>query len=188
METERLCLRQWRPEDREPFAVLNADPEVMRYFPGTLNRVESDALADRIEQLIDQQGWGFWAVEVKTSGDFVGFVGLNSPSPELPFSPCVEIGWRLSRHAWGKGYATEAAAAALAFGFDALELEHIVSFTALSNSRSWQLMERLGMERQPDSFMHPALPVGSPLREHCLYRLEAERWVSERAVKAQHKE
>lgn len=182
METARLRLRQWRPEDREPFAMLNGDPEVMRYFPDTLDRRASDALADRIEKLIAEQGWGFWAVALKQSGDFIGFVGLHRPAPELPFSPCVEIGWRLARPYWGRGYAVEAAKAVLAFGFEQLGLDEILAFTVKHNRRSWQLMERLGMVREPESFMHPALPLGSPLREHCLYRLSAERWAQRKTI------
>ncbi len=182
METARLRLRQWRPEDREPFAVLNGDPEVMRYFPDTLDRRASDALADRIEKLIAEQGWGFWAVELKQSGDFIGFVGLHRPAPGLPFSPCVEIGWRLARPYWGRGYVVEAAKAVLAFGFEQLGLDEILAFTVKYNRRSWQLMQRLGMVREPESFMHPALPLGSPLREHCLYRLSAERWAQRKTI------
>lgn len=175
-ETKRLKLRSWRASDLEGFAALNADPETMKYFPATLDRLANDAMATRFQSLIDEFGWGFWAVEEKESGAFIGFVGLNKPSAELPFSPCVEIGWRLSRDFWGKGYATEAANAALSFGFEHLSLEEIVSFTALSNQRSQKVMERLFMQRDPNDFDHPSLPLGHPLRRHCLYRLSKIRY------------
>lgn len=131
-ETERLILRQWLPSDRAPFAELNADPEVMRYFPATLSREESDALADRAQAMIERHGWGFWAVEQKEDGDFIGFVGLNIPAVDLPFNPCVEVGWRLAQASWGQGYATEAARACLQVGFQQLYLAEIVSL------RQWQ--------------------------------------------------
>lgn len=175
-ETPRLHLRQWRAADYASLAELNADREVMRYFPRKLTKAESDAMADRCATLIGEKGWGFWAVETKADGEFIGFVGLHEPSVALPFSPCVEIGWRLHRHAWGKGYATEAAQAALKVGFDALALPEIVSFTALSNRRSRAVMERLGMVEDGLTFSHPSVPNDSPLRVHCLYRLARERW------------
>lgn len=175
-ETERLLLRQWRISDQQPFAELNADLEVMRYFPAPLSRVQSDAMAERCEALIEERGWGFWAVELKGNGQFIGFVGLNIPVVELPFSPCVEIGWRLARPFWGKGYATEAAKAALQVGFETLALPEIVSFTALTNIRSQAVMARLGMQRNRVTFEHPGVPLESELREHCLYRLAHKRW------------
>jgi RimJ/RimL family protein N-acetyltransferase len=174
LSTDRLILRRWRPADREPFAALNADPEVMRHFPETLTREASDAFADRIERLLAQQGWGLWAVEVTETGTFIGFTGLNRPSFEAHFTPAVEIGWRLSRSAWGHGYATEAARAVTAFAFGTLELDELVSFTAAANDRSRRVMERLHMTRDPrDDFDHPALPPGHPLERHVLYRLRA---------------
>ncbi len=97
LQTERLILRQWQDSDDDPFATLNADPEVMRHFPSTLNRDESDKLANRIRNNIADNGWGFWAVQGKGSGQFIGFVGLNRPQADLPFNPCVEVGWRLAR-------------------------------------------------------------------------------------------
>lgn len=169
-ETERLLLRQWRPADREPFAALNADSRVMEFFPALLTRAESDAIADRCESLIRERGWGFWAAELKTSREFIGFVGLHTPSVELPFSPCVEIGWRLSCLHWGKGLASEAARGALRIGFTSLGLSEIVSFTAVENSRSRAVMERLNM-CESGTFEHPQVPEGSSLRLHCLYRL-----------------
>jgi RimJ/RimL family protein N-acetyltransferase len=170
--TERLHLRQWCSADREPFAQLNADPRVMEFFPNLLDRAASDALADRIETEIGDRGWGVWATEIKATHEFIGFVGLNIPSPDLPFSPCVEIGWRLAFPYWGNGYASEAAKGALRIGFEVLNLDEIVSFTAIQNMRSRRVMERLNMHQIPETFLHPALPVGHPLSEHCLYKLK----------------
>ena len=179
-ETERLVLRQWTPADREPFAALNADPRVMACFPSRLTRAESDAIADRCKALIRARGWGFWAAELKASREFIGFVGLHTPSAELPFAPCVEIGWRLAFSHWGQGLASEAARAALRVGFTALGLDEIVSFTAVGNARSKAVMERLNM-REAGTFEHPQVPEGNPLRLHCLYRLpraHASTWLS----------
>ncbi len=177
LETARLLLRSWRPEDREPFAALNADPEVMEHFPAPLGRAESDALAARIEADIERRGFGLWAVEVRGSGEFAGFVGLDVPQIETHFMPAVEAGWRLARPAWGHGYATEAARAALAFGFEQLGLDEIVAMTAVGNARSRAVMERLGMSRDPaDDFGHPKVPVGDPLRPHVLYRIARGAW------------
>lgn len=172
LRTERLLLRQWRDEDLEPFAELNADPETMRYFPAPPTREESDALAERSRRQIDDEGWGLWAVEVRGGASFVGFVGLARPSFEEHFTPAVEVGWRLARRHWGRGYATEAGRAALAYGFDELGLEEIVSFTSRLNAPSRRVMERLGMSHDPaDDFEHPRVPLGHPLRPHVLYRL-----------------
>jgi RimJ/RimL family protein N-acetyltransferase len=168
--TTRLLLRQWRRSDRAPFAELNGDARVMEHFPSRLTREQSDAMADRCEALIRKRGWGLWAVELKTSGSFIGFVGLHIPSAELPFSPCTEVSWRLAFDHWGHGYATEAARAALGVAFEVLGLEEIVSFTAVENFRSRAVMERLEME-ESGVFAHPSVPVGSRLREHCLYRV-----------------
>lgn len=169
-ETERLRLRQWRATDREPFATLNADPKVMEFFPTLLTRDASDAIADRCQSLIQERGWGFWAAESKELGEFIGFVGLHIPSALLPFSPCVEIGWRLAFEHWGKGLASEAARGALRAAFQSLGLEEVVSFTAVGNRRSRAVMERLGM-RESGTFEHPQVPEDSPLRVHSLYRL-----------------
>jgi RimJ/RimL family protein N-acetyltransferase len=176
LDTERLRLRQWREEDREPFATLNADLRVMEFFPAPLDRVTSDGMLDRCKSLISERGWGLWAVELKATREFIGYVGLHVPVPELPCSPCVEIGWRLAAPYWGYGYATEAAVAALEVGFDRLHLSEIVSFTTLSNTRSRRVMERLGMQFTGELFEHPALPINHPLRLHCLYRLSFQNW------------
>lgn len=174
-DTERLRLRQWRLADRDAFAALNADPRVMRFFPALLSREESDAMVERCAEGILQRGWGFWAAEERESGALAGFVGLNVPRPDLPFSPCVEIGWRLAHDFWGRGYATEAARGALRIGFERLVLPEIVAFTALPNRPSEAVMQRLGM-RPDGNFEHPALPPGHALRPHRLYRLQRSDW------------
>ncbi|WP_334141556.1 GNAT family N-acetyltransferase [Rhabdothermincola sp.] len=172
LRTERLVLRRWRPEDREPFAALNADPEVMRWFPKLLNREESDALVDRIEAAFERDGFGFWAVEVPGGEPFIGFVGLGPVPFEAHFTPAVEIGWRLVRSAWGRGYATEAARRVLDASFHSFDLDEVVSYTVAGNRRSRRVMERLGMTRDPrDDFEHPLVEAGTALTWHVLYRL-----------------
>ncbi|MGH7691830.1 MAG: GNAT family N-acetyltransferase [Candidatus Dormibacteria bacterium] len=173
--TSRLRLRDWGEQDRQPFANLNADPEVMEHFPGLLERRTSDALVDRIEAQFRSEGWGLWAVELIESHDFTGFVGLSPVPPTAPFGPALEVGWRLARSYWGCGYATEAARAALAFAFDALGVEEVVSFTSTANLRSQRVMQRLGMASDPkDDFDHWNLPQGHPLGRQVLYRLRRE--------------
>src|SRR5262249_12885494 len=159
LQTERLHLRRWRPGDRAPFAALNADPRVMEYFPALLSREDSDALVARIEAHFDRHGFGLWAVEIAGVTPFAGFIGLCFARFEAHFTPCVEIGWRLAADYWGRGFATEGARAALAFGFASLRLAEIVSFTTAGNLRSRRVMEKLGMTHQPsDDFDHPLLP------------------------------
>ncbi|MGB0563989.1 MAG: GNAT family N-acetyltransferase [Spirulinaceae cyanobacterium] len=181
--TDRLRLRQWQERDRAPFAQLNADPRVMEYFPSPLDCTASDAMVDQLIALIQQQGWGLWAVERQVDQQFIGFVGLKTPTMALPIASLtqlpVEVGWRLAQEFWGKGYATEAARAALRVGFTQLELPEIISFTALENRRSQAVMQRLGMQRDAETFLHPAVPAGHPLQEHCLYRLSADAWRSQ---------
>ena len=177
LRTIRLCLRRWRSSDREPFAVLNADPQVMEHFPAPLSCEESDALAARIESHFEQQGFGLWAVEIADIAPFAGFIGLSVPRFEAHFTPCVEIGWRLAFDYWGRGYASEAASAALSYAFGSLGLQEVVSFTTSANRRSMAVMERLGMTRSPaDDFSHPTLPDGHPIRPHVLYRLKRSDW------------
>jgi len=172
IRTERLLLRHWRPEDRTPFAALNADPRVMQHFPATLSRPESDAFAGRIEAHFAEHGFGLWAIEAPGEAPFIGFVGLTAVRFAAPFTPCVEVGWRIAAEHWGRGYAPEAARAALAHGFGALALREIVSFTVAANANSRRVMEKLGMSRDPNGdFDHPALPEGHKLRRHVLYRL-----------------
>ncbi|MBS1989121.1 MAG: GNAT family N-acetyltransferase [Cyanobacteria bacterium SZAS LIN-3] len=173
MKTDRLILRRWQAQDLEPFAALNSDPEVMRFFPGLQDREQSAALIERTEQSFSQNGFGLWAVEEQSSGEFIGFVGLASPKFEAHFTPCVEVGWRLAKKFWGKGYAQEAARAALQDGFERVGLKEIVSFTATLNLPSIKVMERLQMTRDPaEDFAHPNLAADSPLSRHVLYRLQ----------------
>lgn len=175
-ETERLRLVAWREEHMAPFAEMNADPEVMRYFPRTLSEAESRATLDSWRGHFAENGWGHWAVERKGSGEFIGFIGLSIPRRQLPFSPCVEIGWRLAQRFWGRGYATEGARASLEVAFRRLGLTEVVSFTALANRPSRRVMERIGMRDTGQDFDHPAVPEGSPLRRHCLYIVGRSGW------------
>jgi ribosomal-protein-alanine N-acetyltransferase len=172
LRTERLLLRRWRDADRAPFAAMNADPVVMEFLPAPLNPAESDAFVDRIEGAFDVRGWGLWAVEIAGDGTFAGYVGLWPAVFESRFTPAVEIGWRLVADCWGRGYAPEAARAALAFGFESAGLQQIVSFTTVENVRSQRVMQKIGMTRDPaDDFDHPSLPVGHSMRPHVLYRI-----------------
>lgn len=168
---ERVVLREWVPDDLAPFAALNADPRVMRYYPSPLTRAQSDAFVrERGVPQFAERGFGLWAVEVPGVVPFIGYVGLAVPAFEADFTPCVEIGWRLAFAYWGRGYATEAARAAIAFGFAEAGLEEIVSFTVPENRRSVAVMARLGMSYAGE-FDHPGLPPGHALRRHVLYRL-----------------
>lgn len=172
LETERLILRRWSAADLAPFAALNADSEVMAHFPALLSRAESDDLVERFEAAFDERGFAPWALEVKVTGSFIGYTGLMHQSFPAHFTPAVEVGWRLQRSAWGHGYASEAARAALDYGFDVLDLDEIVSMTAVSNTRSQRVMQRLGMTRDPaDDFLHPNVPDDSPIKPHVLYRI-----------------
>lgn len=171
IRTERVTLRQWRDSDLEPFARLNADARVMAHFPKVLGRDASDALAQAWRTQISERGWGLWAAELRARGEFLGFVGLQVPAAPLPFGPCVEVGWRLAHEHWGHGYASEAARAAVQFGFMQLKLAEIVSFTAVGNQRSRAVMQSVGLLQDPFPFEHPSVPEDSPLRTHCLYRL-----------------
>ena len=170
LETERLKLRAWQESDLQPFAELNADKDVMHYFPSVLTREQSDNLADKFQHLILDHGWGFWAVELKATGQFIGFTGLNIQPEQFIFSPCVEIGWRFAKQYWHQGYATEAAKACLKFAFETLQLKEVVSFTAVHNTASEHVMQRLGMQAMFE-FNHPALTQESPLSRHILYKI-----------------
>lgn len=176
LETPRLHLRQWQDSDFLPFATMCADPEVMRYFPTVQTRDESMVMAKRCQDLIATHGWGPWAAEEKQTGNFIGFIGLHIPSMALPFSPCVEIAWRLATSYWGKGLASEAASAVLDVGFGQINLAEIVSFTALPNLKSQAVMQRIGMQRLY-SFEHPNVPIGSPLRTHILFSIAQQHWL-----------
>ncbi len=177
----RVLLRPWRAADLAPFAALNADPEVMEHLPAPLTREESDATVTRIDAHLAAHGFTFWAVEVPGEAPFAGFVGLVVPRFEAHFTPCVEIGWRLAREHWGKGYAVEAAAVALRAAFGPLGLHEIVALTVPGNLRSRRVMERLCMHRNPaDDFDHPLVPEQHRLRRHVLYRIARAEWVAAR--------
>jgi ribosomal-protein-alanine N-acetyltransferase len=174
LETERLILRNWRAADRQPFAQMNADPLVMEFMPATLSNSESDLLVDKIQKHFQTHGFGPFAAELRASHSFIGFIGLAIPSFQARFTPCVEVGWRLSAIHWGKGLATEGAREVMRYAFGVLRLDDVVSFTVPANVRSRRVMEKLGMTHDPtDDFDHPKLPEGHHLRPHLLYRLKA---------------
>jgi RimJ/RimL family protein N-acetyltransferase len=175
--TPRLAFRNWRADHRPAFAAMNSDPEVMRYFPALQTADQSNATIDAWLAHFRDQGWGNWAVELLGTGEFIGFIGLNIPRRQLPFSPCIEVGWRLKRDAWGKGYATEGAKACLRHAFTRFGLAEIVSFTALVNTPSVAVMRRIGMANANADFEHPGVPEGSSLRPHCLYKASRSEWL-----------
>ncbi|WP_020395009.1 GNAT family N-acetyltransferase [Thiolinea disciformis] len=177
IQTQRLILRPWQTRDHLAFAELNADPEVMRFFPKTLSSQESASLLEYIDNHLTSHGWGIWAVELKQTQSFIGCVGLHKTSATLPFPPSIEILWRLAKDYWGFGYATEAARAVMSVGFDSLSLAEIIAFTALVNKPSQAVMERLAMQRDENTFEHPSLVEGHPLRSHCLYRMARTAWL-----------
>jgi RimJ/RimL family protein N-acetyltransferase len=173
----RICLRQWRDEDRDAFAAMNSDARVMEFFRQPLSRGDSDAMVDRIEKHFEEHSFGLWAVEIPSVAPFVGFTGFSFARFDAPFTPCVEVGWRLGFEHWGRGYATEAARLALGFGFRSLAFSEVVSFTSATNQRSRAVMERLGMHRNPaEDFDYPSFPDGHPLRRHVLYRLGSDSY------------
>jgi RimJ/RimL family protein N-acetyltransferase len=177
LRTERLILRCWRPSDRDPFFRLNADPRVMKFLLGILSQKESDLLMGRLEAHFRQHGFGLCAVELCVDHSFVGFIGLSVPTFHTAFTPCVEIGWRLSADYWGQGLATEGAAEMVHYAFEVLRLESLVSFTVPTNIRSRRVMEKLRMVHDAgDDFDHPNLPEDRPLRRHVLYRLSSLDW------------
>jgi RimJ/RimL family protein N-acetyltransferase len=177
LRTERLILRGWTDADRAPYAAMNADPEVMQYFPATLSRERSDAHVDHIDHHFAEHGFGLWAVEVPGEAPFIGFVGLDVPAFDAHFTPAVEVGWRLAKAYWHRGYATEAARAVLDDAFGRAGLAEVVSMTAVPNEPSQRVMQRLGMHRDPaDDFDHPNVAPGHWLRRHVLYRITAEEW------------
>ena len=176
LETSRLRMRQWRESDRAPFAAMNADPAVMEFFASPPSPAASDAGIDAWQAQFAAHGWSNWAVGLRESGEFIGFTGLSVPRRTFSFSPCVEVGWRLARKFWGKGFATEAARAALRVAFERLALPEVVSFTAVGNLRSRAVMERIGMHNTNRNFEHPGINEGHPLRLHCLYRISSAQW------------
>jgi RimJ/RimL family protein N-acetyltransferase len=171
LATARVWLRRWRDDDRPAFAAMNADPEVMRHFPALLTHAESDALIRRFDEHFAEHGYGIWALEIPGVCPLAGFVGLKHVDFDAHFTPALEIGWRLRRDLWGRGYASEAAEAVLAHAFDDLLYDEIVSFTTRDNERSRAVMERIGLfhDVQGD-FEHPKLPPGHRQRPHVLYR------------------
>jgi len=176
LNTEKLILRQWHVDDYQPFAKLNANSEVMAFYPNKLTTFESDRFAQKLESLIKKRGWGLWAGECKVDSQFIGYIGLHDTEATLPFYPRIEIGWRLSRAYWGNGYATEGAKAAMQFAFEVLLLDEVISFTSVKNSRSQAVMRRLGMMNTGENFEHPAIPEGHPLREHVYYKMIRSDW------------
>ena len=179
IRTERLLLRRWRESDREAFAAMNADPAVVEHLMGPMSRERSDDFVDRIERHWDEHGWGLWAVEVPGVAPFIGYVGLWPA--DYVVEGMVEVGWRLASEQWGHGYATEAAREALRFGFDEVGLKEIVSFTVSQNERSWRVMERIGLVRDPaGDFDHPRVDAAAypELVRHVFYRLSREAWLA----------
>lgn len=179
LRTNRLILRAWRPDDKEPFAAMNADAAVMEHFSRPLTRAESDAFADRSAVALERDGHGLWAVEVDGGAPFIGFVGLAPPSFEAHFIPAVEVGWRLDRHHWGNGYATEAGRESLRHAFEHVGLGEVVSFTVPQNRPSRLVMERIGLTHdEADDFDHPRFLDDDRLRRHVLYRISREQWLA----------
>ncbi len=175
--TDRLVLRPWRIEDRAAFAAMNRDPRVTRFLPTPITEEKSNALVERFVAYREEHGYGPWAVEVRGGAPFIGVLDLIAVGFEAPFTPAIEIGWRLNADHWNLGYATEAARAALAFAFETLGLDEVVAFTVPANLPSRRVMEKIGMVRDIEGdFEHPVLPVGHPLRPHVLYRIGHQSW------------
>ncbi len=177
--TPRLAFCVWQERHRQPFAAMNLDAEVMRHFPALVSAEQTKAGVDIWCQQFANKGWSNWAVELLATGEFIGFIGLSIPRRQLPFSPCVEIGWRLKRTAWGQGYATEGARQCLRVGFERLGLDEIVSFTARTNLPSIAVMQRIGLRNAHADFEHPAVPQGHVLRPHCLYKISRAQWLGD---------
>jgi len=177
LQSDRLILRPWEERDRDFWADLNADPEVMRFFESTRDRAQSDVIFDRLKEHFERHGFGFWVLERKEDGEPIGFTGLQIADFPAPFTPAVEIGWRLKRTEWKKGYASEAARVCLAFAFTRMGLRKVVSFAVADNEASFAVMRRIGMRRIPQlDFDHPFLPAGSPLRRHLTWIITDKDW------------
>lgn len=174
--SDRLILRQWKESDYPIFAKMNSCDAVMEYFPNKLTEIESNLFAEKLFKLISERGWGLWALEIKDTNEFIGFAGLHQIPKQLSFSPAIEIGWRLIKEAWGKGYATEAANKILEVAFKELGINEIVSITSVVNKRSKAVMERIGLKNTFENFQHPLIENGSPLKEHVLYKITKEQW------------
>ncbi len=175
--TSRLSLRSWTESDSEEFAKINSDPAVMQYFPSVYSRERSDEMMQLCNQEIVQFGFSFWALERKDTGALIGFTGLHNFNAELHFCPCVEIGWRLARSQWGKGFATEAARESLRLAFLDFKIESIYAFTTLENMRSRAVMSKIGMADTGDNFKHPNVTAESGLQDHCLYKIAKSDWL-----------
>ena len=182
LNTDRLLLRQWRDADRDPWAALCADSEVMQFLSSNRDRATSDTAIDRWRSRIDAQGWSFWAVEIKSTSEFIGMAGLQVPAEPHPCLPCTEIGWRLARAYWGQGYASEAATRILSFAFTDLKVHEVVASTAVGNKRSSAVMQRIGMSGPEATFVHPGVPEGSHLRQHVLYRITSASYAAQRSA------
>lgn len=176
LKTNRLLLRQWTDDDFFVFSEMCSDKDVMEFFPKLQTQKESLEMAKRIQSLIHERGWGLWAVEIPDQDKFIGFVGLHIPKDSMPFSPCIEIGWRLSRQHWGKDYATEAAKVALEYAFNTLNTHEVVSFTTVANIRSRAVMQKIGMRDSKQNFMHPDIEASNPQCEHVLYKISKSEW------------
>lgn len=175
--TDRLIMRPWKSSDLYPFAEMNADPKVMEFYTNTLTFQETSALVEKFCKQFEEKGYGFWAIEAPKIANFIGYIGLNYWDLGTKFSPCIDIGWRLATPYWGKGYATEGAKAALQYGFEVLNISEIVSMATVGNTRSHQVMKRLGMRTDSsENFEHPKLPKGHPLSWRVLYRLNCTEW------------
>ena len=176
LQTERLILRPWTDDDLTAFAKISGDPEVMEFYPQPLTKEQSHSMGSRVQSRLDERGWGFWAVELPNQKKFIGFVGLHIPKDSLPCSPCVEIGWRLAKEYWGRGYATEAANESLRYAFTELNLTEVVSFTTLANLPSQAVMQKIGMSDTGNNFMHPDIGTAHPQCEHVLYKISRKEW------------
>jgi RimJ/RimL family protein N-acetyltransferase len=172
IETERLILREWRDEYRAPFHAMSSDTRVMATLGPLMTRAESDALIDRVVARQAEYGHTFWALERKVDAVFLGWCGIVIVPEGIPIAGLPEIGWRLAHHAWGHGFAMEAAIASLNWAFGVGNMERVWAYTSAGNDRSWGLMERLGMTRHHDlDFDHPNVPDGSPLKRHIAYSI-----------------
>ncbi len=183
IETERMILREWKDEDLDGFARINSDHLIMEYFPRRLDEKDTEKLVQRFRAHFKKYGYGFYAIELKATGQFIGFVGLGHVELEVPFAPAVEIAWRLDYESWGKGYATEAALAVLHYAFTELGLDEVVAYAVFDNRRSIHVMEKLGMKHdKKGDFMYPKLPEDSPLAKHVLYRLKKKDFIESEAA------
>lgn len=173
LETQRLILREYHSDDYQYFYQMNSSPKVMEFFPTTLTQEDSNHVMDRLNLEIQQNGYGFWAVEEKSSQELIGFVGLNKPRYQLPKENCTEIGWRLREEFWGQGYAPEAAHQCLDFAFNQLGLDEVVAFTPVNNTNSRRVMEKIGMKNLLMNFQHPLVDPQSKICEHVFYSIQA---------------